>query len=97
MKKRDRRAEAETTNQQDEIPVRMGRRSLFGRFCRFVGRRTRELRDGQFFGRRNTAVVPRILVMGDYTREHYGLQGGRRKKKTRRKRRTVGGGKQKKK
>lgn len=43
-----------------EIPV-PGNRSLAGRFCRFIGRRTRALRDGTFFGtrRRNNAVVPR--------------------------------------
>ena len=60
-----------------EIPV-PGNRSLAGRFCRFIGRRTRALRDGTFFGtrRRNTAVVPRGTVMGDYMRRHYGLNTG---------------------
>ena len=45
--------------QNIEIPV-PGNRSLAGRFCRFIGRRTRSLRDGTFFGtrRRNNSIVP---------------------------------------
>ena len=98
------RMEAETQQPQPieeqlqniEIPV-PGNRSLAGRFCRFIGRRTRALRDGTFFGtrRRNTAVVPRGTVMGDYMRRHYGLntggpldpQGGRRKTRKRKNKR----------
>ena len=99
------RMEAETQQPQPieqqvkniEFPV-PGNRSLAGRFCRFIGRRTRALRDGTFFGtrRRNTAVVPRGTVMGDYMRRHYGLNtggpldplgGGRRKTRKRKNKR----------
>ena len=83
--------------QNIEIPV-PGNRSLAGRFCRFIGERTRAIRDGTFFGtrRRNTAVVPRGTVMGDYMRRHYGLNtggpldpipGGRRKTRKRKNKR----------
>tara|TARA_B100000925_G_C21887741_1_gene421412 strand:- start:31 stop:867 length:837 start_codon:yes stop_codon:yes gene_type:complete len=83
--------------QNIEIPV-PGNRGLARRFCNFISRRTRAIGQGTFFGtrrRRNTAVVPRGTVMGDYMRRHYGLNtggpldpiGGRRKTRKRKNKR----------
>ena len=99
------RMEAETQQPQPieqqvqniEIPV-PGNRGLARRFCNFISRRTRAIGQGTFFGtrrRRNTAVVPRGTVMGDYMRRHYGLNtggpldpiGGRRKTRKRKNKR----------